>query len=712
MKKRFLGLLIVFLLCLTSAGCFNWPSGDVTGTYQNPIISGFAPDPSICTNGKGDYYLANSSFAYYPGVPIYHSKDLVHWKLISYALSGAGFELKNCGTNQGIWAPTLRYHNNKYYMIVENIAQKEVLLVVSEGDSPTAWSKPKIVGEGQAEWHNGSSPYTSGIDPDIFFDDNKVYVTRTIELKPDGVVEPVTAMECWELDLNTGAVSARREVWNGLGDTMEEGPHLYRIGDYYYILLAEDGTWDKHKVTIARRKVADGLGNSHNDWEACPNAILSNPAGLEISATGHGDLVQDHQGNWWIVFLGKRHQYLPELGRETFLAPVKWVNGWPVVNDGKPITPTMQGPLLPAYNWPAEPVRDDFNASELALAWNFVRNPKPESCSLIEKQGFVTLHGSEKNLNDKDMLAWIGKRLIDRSARIATCVDFVPQKDNEVAGLTIINTTEKKADGTNGDHVEFVVGREAGVRKVWVRLDSTEVKAKAEIGGTTPVMLQIRIEGQVGVFSYSLDQGKTWQDLYREKMNVVIGIPLFVGLYVGIYSSGNGTVSTTPAYFDWFDYEGLKEVSSSPLPSIVPSVEPPPSPVERSAFERIEAESFNEQSGIKTETCKDVDGVQNIGYIENGDWVKYGLLNFGEGASKFEIRVASQAKEAGTIELRLGSPTGTLIGTCVVEITGGWQKWATVSGEVSNLSGVKDLYLVFKGGAGSLMNLNWFKFVK
>ena len=325
--------------------------------YRNPVIPGFHPDPSFCRVGE-DYYLVTSSFEYFPGVPVYHSRDLVHWEQIGHALTrDSQLPLQNVGRSRGIYAPTIRYHNGRFYIITTNVDSIGNFIVTA--DHPAGpWSEPVLVDQ-------------PGIDPSLFFDDDgKVYYTGTHHDSSG-----VQGIGLFEIDPNTGA---RREetriVWYGTGWKCPEAPHLYKINGLYYLMIAEGGTEYGHMVTIAR------ASSPYGPYEACPgNPILTHASnrmrGSAIAGTGHADLLQAHDGSWWMVFLAFRptEQYFHHLGRETFLCPVRWENGWPVVNDGRPVRLEMDAPCLPFAPVPAPQGRELFSAG-FSPQWNWLRD--------------------------------------------------------------------------------------------------------------------------------------------------------------------------------------------------------------------------------------------------------------------------------------------------------------------------------------------------
>ena len=300
-------------------------------SYRNPVLPGFYPDPSVVRVGEW-FYLVNSSFEFFPGVPIHRSRDLVHWEPIGHVLTrDSQLPLATAYPSGGIFAPTIRYHAGTYYMVTTNVTHRGNFFVTAK-DPAGPWSEPI--------WIN----MPGGIDPSLFFDDDgKVYLTST---------GSAPGIHMAQIDVATGKLltSPPKIVWKGTGGRYPEGPHLYKIGGRYYLMISEGGTEYGHMVTIAR------AGSPWGPFEACPrNPILTHrdtPLSQPIQATGHPDLFEDGKGNWWMVFLAIRPQgnyYWHHLGRETFLAPVRWdAQGWPVINDGKPIALDMRVAGLPA----------------------------------------------------------------------------------------------------------------------------------------------------------------------------------------------------------------------------------------------------------------------------------------------------------------------------------------------------------------------------
>ena len=235
-----------------------------------------------------------------------------------------------------------------------------------------------------------------------------------------------------EIDINSGKLSENtRMIWAGTGGIWPEGPHLYKIGKIYYLMIAEGGTSYGHMETIARSQSPWG------PFEPCPhNPILThkNRSGHPIQATGHADLVQAKDMSWWLVFLGIRPQdgNFHHLGRETFLAPVTWDNdGWPVVNEKGTAELSMPAPSIPKTPWKTDPPRDDFNSIQFALCWNFLRNPDEGNWTLSDRSGWLRLKGTLVSLNEEDSPAFVGRRQEHFKCKVSALIEFNPRRKDD-----------------------------------------------------------------------------------------------------------------------------------------------------------------------------------------------------------------------------------------------------------------------------------------
>lgn len=291
---------------------------------ENPILSGFYPDPSICAVND-DFYLVNSSFAYFPGLPIMHSKDLKNWEQIGNVLDRSSqLPLENAGISQGLFAPTIRYNDGLFYVICTNVTYGGNFVVTAENPEGP-WSEPHFI-EG-----------ADGIDPSLFFDDDgKCYYIGTHANVEGCRYDGDYFIYIQEFDYrNFKLVGERVEAWNGAlrNCIWPEGPHLYKVGDYYYIVHAEGGTGPEHAVCVARSKSVFGPyeGNKKNPIFTHRNLGKIYP----IQYVGHADMFMDVNGDYYMVMLAVRPiDGFTTMGRETFLARVIWEDEWPVVNAG------------------------------------------------------------------------------------------------------------------------------------------------------------------------------------------------------------------------------------------------------------------------------------------------------------------------------------------------------------------------------------------
>jgi xylan 1,4-beta-xylosidase len=513
------------------------------GTYRNPVIPGFHPDPSVVRVGA-DFYLVTSSFEFFPGVPVFHSRDLVSWEQVGHALTrDSQLPLQKARPSGGIYAPTIRFHHGTFYMVTTNVDGGGNFFVTAK-DPAGPWSEPVWVRD------------FPGIDPSLFFDeDGKVYLTGPAggSGKPRGIYQS-------ELDVKTGRLlTPARLVWDRTGARYPEGPHLYRIRGRYYLMIAEGGTEYGHMVTIARGATPWG------PFEPCPrNPILTHRLtenDVPVQGTGHADLVEDAAGRWWMVFLAFRPVgggYWHHLGRETYLAPVEWdAGGWPVVNGGRPVGLEVATDALPAAA-PAKPVpvRTGFDGP-LASEWSYLRNPLRASYSTDARPGWLTLHGTATTLAEAASPTWVGRRQQHMAARAATLVDFVPARDGEEAGLSVY---------MNPDHrYEIGIGRTNGHRQVFVRqrigryVEATT--AQAAVDESTPIVLQV--EATPTEYRFSFGPAATAADApslrslgaaeSRYLSSEVAGG--FTGVFIGLYATGNGQPASAPAHFGWFEYD-------------------------------------------------------------------------------------------------------------------------------------------------------------
>ncbi len=497
--------------------------------YHNPIIPGYHPDPSICRVGD-DFYLVNSSFQYFPGVPIYHSKDLVNWELIGNVLDRESqLPLKGASSWLGIYAPTIRYHDGVYYVITTNVGNGGNFLVTAT-DPRGPWSEPLWLEQ-------------QGIDPSLWFENGKCYMVSN----PDN-----TIMLC-EIDPATGKqLTPSKALWRGTGGRYPEGPHLYKKDGWYYLLISEGGTEIAHRLTIARSKNIDGpyVGGPNNPILTHCNI---NGQSNQIQATGHGDFVQAADGSWWITFLAYRNfgGNYHHLGRETYLAPVEWKTGqWPVINGGLPVDTLMNlTPLGIAQKSQKRHIHTTFD-KPLGPEWVYIQNP--DSAMYQVREGRLQLICSRGPLSKNDRPTFVGRRQESACMAVETHMNFEEGLPRDEAGITI----HQIHDG----HAEICMLPDNGKTRIVAKCQLKSVESilgSAEIAGYM-AHLRIRSDGDRYYFEYA-DRGKDYKSLASIECSLlsteVVGG--FTGAVIGFYAVENNFTQAyghSFALFDYFDY--------------------------------------------------------------------------------------------------------------------------------------------------------------
>ena len=497
--------------------------------YTNPVLRGFNPDPSICRVGE-DYYLISSSSYLYPGVPIYHSRDLVHWKCIGHCLTRPEQFFPDKNNNRPeLYAGTLRYNKGVFYMVTTEVRGGGNFFVTAAHPAGP-WSAPVAIDR-------------AVFDPSLFFDDNgKVYYTRRGEFADKDIVQA-------EIDMTTGKLlTPLKSISHGLVGDDTEGPHLFTANGRYYLTMGEGGSRYLHMQSIARSKSPWG------PWEKCPhNPVMCQHNGWwhHTAAIGHADFLQDHTGKWWAVCLGQRkagYMDFCAIGRETFLLPVQWVDGWPHVELNNLTHLNVEAQTLPLQPWPADPIRDDFSEPTLALKWNLMAYPSQEVYSLTQRPGFLRLNGTENALEQSKQVAFVGTRQLEMAGELVAKMEFTPASENEEAGVAIYQNPAVK-------YSAFITIR--GGKKVAV-LRKTILDMVQEIGtipaATNSVYLKMSFDQRRYTFSIAEKEGD-WKHIGSGSVNLastdVAGS--FGGAIIGVYASGNGKPCNNPADFDWIE---------------------------------------------------------------------------------------------------------------------------------------------------------------
>ncbi|MBT2288038.1 glycoside hydrolase family 43 protein [Paenibacillus albidus] len=383
--------------------------------YNNPVIKGFYPDPSVC-KVEDTYYLVCSSFQYFPGVPIFESKDLINWTQIGHCLTRKSqIQLDTVNSSGGVFAPTLRYSNGRFYMTTTNDTTHQNFYVWTD-DIYGEWSEPINVDQG-------------GIDPDLYFEDGKTLFMSngTDDYGVGGIVQ------C-EIEIETGRkLTPSRSIWQGTGGRYLESPHLYKMNGRYYLMAAEGGTEYGHMVIYARGDSPSGPFGAYSN-----NPVLTNRnlGGYELQGVGHGDLIQDHEGNWWIFHLGFRQtgQYLTyhHLGREVFLTPVTFgEDGWFTAGHKGTTLMSFETDRIAGTIIQQEKKVFTFENTDWNLDWCYLRHPVTEHYLL--ESGKAKLKGTEVTLDVPASPTFIGIRQKDFGAVISCEISLTHGE----AGITL-----------------------------------------------------------------------------------------------------------------------------------------------------------------------------------------------------------------------------------------------------------------------------------
>ena len=478
--------------------------------YQNPIVKGFNPDPSVCRVGE-DYYLVTSSFEYFPGIPVYHSRDLVNWEQIGNCIQDIeDFPFQNVADSGGVWAPTIRYENGTFYVTATFDAYGN-FMVHTENPGGT-WSKPVWVKAG-------------GIDPSLYFENGKTYYCTNQSLHP-GQEE----ISLYEIDLESGEVIAEgKAIWNGTGGGHLEAPHIYHIGEWYYLLAAEGGTFFNHMATAARSRSLWG------PYESCPdNPILTNihDTSKAVLCAGHGDLFCDHRGNWWMVHLAVRlsRRTMTHLGRETFLTPISWENGWPKAGRAKKAALECEGPLW-AEQKACSVWKADFNRAQWEPEWIFLRSPQRDRYR--RGKGYLELYPSPVHFPDGKNPVFAAIRQPDFGCGLETAFSFEPCEIGDEAGLAVVLSSQfyyrfvKKRTG-EGDFLVL----EKNAEDMYQRACEISVSSGR-------LCLKIQADKEFYHFSYSTD-GETYFEAAKASTRFLaceVSGRCFTGTVTGLYAA-------------------------------------------------------------------------------------------------------------------------------------------------------------------------------
>ncbi|HEY0333086.1 MAG TPA: glycoside hydrolase family 43 protein [Stenotrophomonas sp.] len=517
------------------------------GHFRNPILAGFYPDPSITRVGDR-YYLVNSTFAYFPGIPVFESRDLVHWKLLGHAIDRPGqLDFKGLGTSRGVFAPSISHHDGVFYLFNTAVDNGGNYYLTAR-DPAGPWSDPVWL------------PGVDGIDTSLFVDDDgQGYLLNNGPPQGAPRYEGHRAIWMQAFDLKRGQPAGVRRVLldGGVVPSSKpiwiEGPHIYKREGWYYLSSAEGGTGPQHSQVVLRARSPWGPYEPYAHNPILTQRGLPPDRAHPIANAGHADLVEGIDGHWWAVFLASRTygQGHYQTGRETFLLPVQWRDGWPVILEAGQAIPQVlkapgwmqgdadQAPLSGNFAW-----RDDFDGPALRPEWLSLREPPQDWASLDATPGRLRLQPRADGLESKGLPSFLGRRQQHRhfDARLAM---QPPAHAGTSAGLAMyqdeahwmfLGVHRPGADG----RLELQLQRRVG--------GQTEILARAPIEEAAELRVGVDVADGRGDFGYDDGHGWRWlrqdEDIHTLSTDMAGG---FVGVTLGPYARWDAPAVSTPA---------------------------------------------------------------------------------------------------------------------------------------------------------------------
>lgn len=501
------------------------------GHYRNPILAGFYPDPDICRVGD-DYYIVNSSFAYFPGIPVFHSRDLVNWTQIGNVVDRARqLDYRGLGVSRGIFAPAIGHYHGLFYVVCTFVDGGGNFLMTAN-DAAGPWSDPVWLG-------------FDGIDPSLFFDDDgKAWLVNNGPPPNDRpLYEGHRAIYLQELDLVSKRLFGPRVIIvNGGANPVEhpiwiEGPHIVKKDGWYYLICAEGGTEEQHSEVVFRSRSVTGPFIAGPANPILTQRDLPGNRRNPVTSTGHAALLEAHNGEWWAVFLGCRpyEDNKFNTGRETFMLPVTWSQGWPsILSAGKEVPytvpspgagsldPTPPTPLTGNFTW-----RDDFAGTALSPLWMGLRGI-PE----VALGHGLRLVPNEDTLSGSGNPAFIGRR-IQHAHFVATISLDVPSQGQVSAGLVAFQNETH--------HYFFGVRRAKQGSEIFIERQNgglNEAVARASLGMVDHIELRLSSVGPRCDFQYSNPAGG-WTVLLKDADATLLSTEAaggFVGALVGVHA--------------------------------------------------------------------------------------------------------------------------------------------------------------------------------
>ena len=510
------------------------------GEYHNPILQGFYPDPSVIRVGN-DYYLANSTFAYFPGIPIFHSRDLVNWSQIGNAIDRPEqFDFSGLGVSEGMFAPSISEHAGTWYIVNVCVGCGGNFVITAK--SPAGpWSKPMFI-----------RGLDGAIDASLFFDeDGSAWIVYNA-LPPKPLYEGHRAIWLQRFDPASGQTTSERTLLVNGGIHPEakpiwiEGPHIFRKDGFYYLIAAEGGTSENHSEVVLRSKSITGpyVAGPFNPILTQRDLLKDRP--MPVTSAGHASFVVTPKGDWWAVFLATR-PYADDFynaGRETFMLPVTWRDGWPLILPHGHAIPTVHPrPNLPPQ--PASPVPtsgsfkvvDNFNRRKLPPYWMMLRTPRERWYSLDGRA--LMLQPRAVSIGSRGNPSFLARRQQHANASASTVVRFAPAHDGARAGLLALQN----------DAYWYFLGLVRHGADLAVTLDRRAAPDDPTDGRTiasepfkarpgTPLYLKTVARGGAYDFYYGYGPGR-WQPLKLGEDGTILSTKRaggFVGAMFGLYA--------------------------------------------------------------------------------------------------------------------------------------------------------------------------------
>ncbi|HEU4625878.1 MAG TPA: glycoside hydrolase family 43 protein [Steroidobacteraceae bacterium] len=507
------------------------------GAYRNPILAGFYPDPSVTRVGD-TFYLVNSTFAYFPGIPVFASRDLVHWNLLGHVIDRPGqLDFDGLGLSRGVFAPDISFHDGTFY-VINTAVDSGGNFYVTATNPAGPWSQPVWLPE-----------LAGGIDPSFFFDANgKAYVLNNGPPEGKPRYDGHRAIWIQEFDIARGKlVGPRKVILDGGVDPAAnpiwiEGPHLYERKGWYYLMCAEGGTGPNHSEVVLRARSPWGPFVPYAGNPILTQRDLPSDRAAPVINAGHADLVEAADGSWWAVFLASRAyggtHY--NTGRETFLLPVTWRDEWPVilphgetvpyVVHGLAAKPAPEGTAIPTtgnFTW-----RDEFDGPTLNPAWIYVRVPKERWADLTSRPGALTIHPRAESLDTLKNPSFLARRQQHMAFDASTSLEL-PASGRVAAGLAAFQNERYwyflGARRTAGG-VEVFLERCAG--------ETATTVASASLASAARLQLKISANGAAYSFSYAGSDGR-WRMLRANEDGTLLSTDVaggFIGAVVGPYA--------------------------------------------------------------------------------------------------------------------------------------------------------------------------------